>query len=89
MKRILLSIMLVICMAFMLVPQAVFADSETSSAPSVNAYATYATRTQLMDGTFTPYSDDPEEDNYGKAEKYGKIVFGKNESGNPQEWYVL
>ena len=68
-------------MAFMLVPQAVFADSETSSAPSVNAYATYATRTQLMDGTFTPDSDDPEEDNYGKAENTVRLYLVKTRAG--------
>lgn len=47
--------------------------------PSVSAYAT---KEQLMDNTFAPNED-------GTAENYGKIVFGKNSSGNPQEWYIL
>ena len=47
--------------------------------PSVSAYAT---KTQLMDGTFAPNAD-------GTAVNYGKIVFGKNFSGNPQKWYIL
>ena len=48
--------------------------------PSVSAYAT---KTQLMDGTFAPKAD-------GTAEKYGKIVFGKKSDGTTaQEWYIL
>ena len=47
--------------------------------PSVIAYAT---KTQLMDGTFAPDSE-------GKSTTVGKLVFGKNSSGNPQEWYIL
>ena len=43
---------------------------------------TYATKTQLMDGTFAPITD-------GTAVNIGKLVFGKNSSGNPQEWYIL
>ena len=47
--------------------------------PSVSAYAT---KTQLMDGTFAPNAD-------GTAVNYGTIVFGKNSSGEVQEWYIL
>ena len=47
--------------------------------PSVTAYAT---KTQLMDGTFAPDSE-------GKSTTVGKLIFGKNSSGNPQEWYIL
>lgn len=47
-------------------------------APSVS---TYATKTQLMNA-FTPGKD-------GTASNYGKLVFGKNSSGQPQEWYIL
>ena len=39
--------------------------------PSVSAYAT---KTQLMDGTFAPNTD-------GTAANIGKLVFGKNSSG--------
>ena len=48
--------------------------------PSVSAYAT---KTQLMDGTFAPNAE-------GFAENYGKIVFGKKSDGTTaQEWYIL
>ena len=79
MKRRILSIMLVICMVLTLMPQAAFAAAGTSSTPSVSAYAT---KDQLMDGTFAPDFD-------GSASNIGKIVFGKNSSGKAQEWYVL
>ncbi len=42
---------------------------------------TYVTKEQLM-SSFKPYSD-------GTAVNIGKLVFGKNSSGNPQEWYIL
>ena len=48
--------------------------------PSVSAYAT---KTQLMDGTFAPNA-------FGTAVNYGKIVFGKKSDGTTaQEWYIL
>ena len=48
--------------------------------PSVSAYAT---KTQLMDGTFAPNAD-------GTAVNYGKLVFGKKSDGTTaQEWYIL
>ena len=55
------------------------AASGSGTKPSVSAYAT---KTQLMDGTFAPNAD-------GTAVNYGKIVFGKNSSGEAQEWYIL
>ena len=51
----------------------------TTKSPSVS---TYATKAQLMDDTFKPNSK-------GTAETVGKLVFGKNSDGNPQEWYIL
>ena len=42
---------------------------------------TYVTKEQLMN-SFKPYSN-------GTAVNYGKLVFGKNSDGNPQEWYIL
>lgn len=48
--------------------------------PSVTAYAT---KDQMMDDTFAP------DDNTGTALKYGKLVFGKNNIGEAQEWYIL
>ena len=52
---------------------------ELSFGPSVSAYASKA---QLMDGTFAPNSK-------GTADNIGKLVFGKNSSGTSQEWYIL
>lgn len=49
------------------------------TAPSVTAFAT---KDQLMDGTFKPGAD-------GTATNYGKLVFGKNSSGDVQKWYIL
>ena len=54
-------------------------ENGTVSTLSVTAYVT---RDQLMDGTFVPNES-------GKATNYGKLVFGKNENGNAQEWYIL
>ena len=54
------------------------ADGTTKS-PSVS---TYATKDQLMDGTFAPNSS-------GEATNIGKLVFGKNSSGEAQKWYIL
>lgn len=53
------------------------ADGTTKS-PSVS---TYATKEQLMNA-FKPNAD-------GTATNYGKLVFGKNSSGDAQEWYIL
>ena len=78
MKKRIISIMLAICMVITRVPQVAFAASST---PSVTAYAT---KEQLMDNTntFAPNSS-------GTASKIGKLVFGKNSSGEAQEWYIL
>ena len=53
------------------------ADGTTKS-PSVS---TYATKDQLMNA-FNPNTD-------GTATTIGKLVFGKNSSGEAQEWYIL
>lgn len=42
----------------------------------------YATKEQLMGDTFAPNSE-------GTPQNIGKIVFGKDSSGNPLEWYIL
>ena len=56
------------------------AASGSGTEPSVSAYAT---KTQLIDGTFAPNTE-------GIAENYGKIVFGKKSDGTTaQEWYIL
>lgn len=51
----------------------------TTKPPSVSFYAT---KNQMMDGTFKPGAD-------GTATNYGKLVFGKNSSDEAQEWYIL
>ena len=55
------------------------AADNTTKSPSVS---TYATKEQLMDGTFAPNSS-------GEATNIGKLVFGKNISNEAQEWYIL
>lgn len=55
------------------------AATGSGTEPSVTAYATKA---QLMGDTFKP-------DANGNATTTGKLVFGKNSKGNPQEWYIL
>ncbi|MGN0320198.1 MAG: DUF6273 domain-containing protein, partial [Lachnospira sp.] len=50
----------------------------TGSSPSVSAFAT---KMQLMNA-FTPDSD-------GNAATIGKLVFGKNQDGIAQQWYIL
>ena len=55
------------------------AATGSGTEPSVSAYAT---KTQLMDGTFKPGAD-------GTATNYGKLVLGKNSRGEAQEWYIL
>ena len=56
------------------------AATASGTEPSVSAYAT---KTQLMDGTFTP-------DSNGNATTIGKLVFGKKSGGTTaQEWYIL
>ena len=84
MRKRFLSIMLSICMVLTLVPQVEFTAAGTSSTPSVSAYATKA---QLMDGTFAPDSTS------GTAANIGKLVFGKKQNSDksysPEEWYIL
>ena len=54
------------------------AATGTGKEPSVTAFAT---KDQLMTA-FNP-------DANGTATTKGKLVFGKNSDGNPQEWYIL
>ena len=79
-----LAILLSLAMVVGLVPATsggaikVQAASGSGTEPSVTAYAT---KDQLMTA-FNP-------DANGTATTTGKLVFGKNSSGNPQEWYIL
>ena len=54
------------------------AATGTGTVPSVTAFAT---KDQLMKA-FNP-------DSNGNATTIGRLVFGKNSSGNAQEWYIL
>lgn len=54
------------------------AATGSGTEPSVSAYAT---KDQLMTA-FNP-------DSNGNATTIGRLVFGKNSSGNAQEWYIL
>ena len=60
-------------------PQSAIPVKAAGTAPGVSAYAT---KEQLMDGTFAP-------DSSGNATNIGKLVFGKNSSGTAQQWYIL
>ena len=51
----------------------------TTKSPSVS---TYATKDQMMNGTFKPNSE-------GSAWNYGRLLFGKNSRGGAQQWYIL
>ena len=55
-------------------------QAATGSEPSVTAYATKA---QLMDGTFAPSNSS------GTAANVGVLAFGKNRAKKTQEWYIL
>ncbi len=71
--------LLTLLMVITLLPVNTIAEGEQTTAPDVTVYAT---KKQMMDGTFTPNEN-------GVPENIGKIVFGKNNTGAPQEWYVL
>ena len=79
MKKRILSIVLAICLVLTLVPTTVFAEGETSSTPSVSAYAS---KVQLMDDTFAPDED-------GYDNNIGKLAFGIKQDGKLQKWYIL
>ncbi len=75
MKKRIISIMLAICMVLSFVPITAVA---AGGAPSLSSFAT---KNQLMT-EYMPGSD-------GKATNIGKLVFGKNNDNEPQEWYIL
>ena len=61
-------------------PQSAIRVKAAGTAPGVSAYAT---KEQLMDGTFAP-------DSSGIPANIGRLVFGKKPDGTtPQEWYIL
>ena len=75
MKKRIISIMLAICMVLSFVPITAVA---AGGAPSLSSFAT---KDQLM----TEYMTGSD----GKATNIGKLVFGKNNDNEPQEWYIL
>ena len=66
-------------MVITVLPVNTIAEGEQTTAPDVTVYAT---KDDMMGETFAPNSN-------GTAKNIGKILFGKNSSGNSQEWYIL
>ena len=72
--------LLTLLMVITVLPVNTLADDDNSSKkPDVSVFAT---KEQLMDETFAPNEN-------GVPKNIGKILFGKNSSGNSQEWYIL
>ena len=80
--RRLLAVFLCVCMMLTIMPAMPGNIVNVKAAGKTPSVTAYATKTQLMDGTFAPDSE-------GKSTTVGKLVFGKNSSRNPQEWYIL
>lgn len=59
--------------------RALHVQAATTNEPSVTAYATKA---QLMDGTFAP-------DDNGTASNIGMLAFGKDSGSATMKWYIL
>ena len=73
-------VILTLLMVITVLPVNTLADDDNSSKkPDVSVFAT---KEQLMDETFAPNEN-------GVPKNIGKILFGKNSSGNSQEWYIL
>ena len=73
--------LLILLMVITILPINTIAEGEDASSKEPDL-SVYATKEQLMDGTFAPNEN-------GVPENIGKIVFGKNNTGAPQEWYIL
>ena len=71
--------LLTLLMVITVLPVNTIAEGEQTTAPDVTVYAT---KDDMMGETFAPNSN-------GTAKNIGKILFGKNSSGNSQEWYIL
>lgn len=79
---VLLSSVLTFGMAAGIMPGSTLRAQAASVSISEPSITFYATKDQLMDGTFAPNAD-------GTADNVGKLAFGKNSSGEVQEWYIL
>ncbi|MGN1054016.1 MAG: hypothetical protein ACI4P1_01935 [Erysipelotrichaceae bacterium] len=77
MKRIRLLILSVLLIAT-LIPVSVYAEGGTSE-PDVTVFAT---KEQMMDGTFAPNAD-------GTADIKARIQFGKDDIGRDYQWFIL
>ena len=71
--------LLTLLMVIKVLPVNTIAEGEQTTAPDVTVYAP---KDDMMGETFAPNSN-------GTAKNIGKILFGKNSSGNSQEWYIL
>lgn len=79
---VLLSSVLTFGMAAGIIPGSTLRAQAANVSISEPSITFYATKNQLMDGTFAPNAD-------GTANNVGKLVFGKNSSGEAQKWYIL
>lgn len=79
---VLLSSVLTFGMAAGIIPGSTLRAKAANVSISEPSITFYATKDQLMDGTFAPNAD-------GTANNVGKLVFGKNSSGEAQKWYIL
>ena len=79
---VLLSSVLTFGMAAGIIPGSTLRAQAANVSISEPSITFYATKDQLMDGTFAPNAD-------GTANNVGKLVFGKNSSGKAQKWYIL
>lgn len=79
---VLLSSVLTFGMAAGIIPGSTLRAQAANVSISEPSITFYATKDQLMDGTFAPNAD-------GTANNVGKLVFGKNSSGEAQKWYIL
>lgn len=79
---VLLSSVLTFGMAAGIIPGSTLRAQAANVSISEPSITFYATKDQLMDGTFAPNAD-------GTANNVGKLVFGKNRSGEAQKWYIL
>ena len=71
--------LLTLLMVITILPINTLAEGEQTTAPDVTVYAT---KEQMMDGTFAPKSD-------GTADIKARIQFGKDDIGRDYQWFIL
>ncbi|MGN1053699.1 MAG: hypothetical protein ACI4P1_00315, partial [Erysipelotrichaceae bacterium] len=78
MKRNIILLTISLLLFITLIPSSIYADTATTT-PDVTVYAT---KKQMMDGTFAPNAD-------GTADIKARIQFGKDEYGADYRWFIL